>query len=115
MVWPDRAREAQRQARRFAARRPRSAGLVSRLEVPDARSLALACGFTKCYNNIVVDSTEVIRLLKRAGWVHVHTKGSHTHFKHPTRPGKVTVPHPRKDLPLGTLKSIERQSAVTLT
>jgi predicted RNA binding protein YcfA (HicA-like mRNA interferase family) len=40
--------------------------------------------------------------------------GSHHHFTHPTRPGVVTVPHPVKDLKIGTLKSIERQSGVKL-
>ncbi|UQA56323.1 type II toxin-antitoxin system HicA family toxin [Polyangium aurulentum] len=60
-------------------------------------------------------STEVIRRLTRAGWVEVHTKGSHVHFKHATRPGRVTVPHPKKDLPLGTLKSIEKQAGIKLT
>lgn len=39
---------------------------------------------------------------------------SHLHFKHPSRPGKVTVPHPVKDMPIGTLKSIEKQSGVKL-
>ena len=29
--------------------------------------------------------------------------------------GIVTVPHPKKDFPIGTLKSIERQSGVKLT
>ena len=62
-----------------------------------------------------MSSTEVIRKIKAAGWVWVRTKGSHQHFKHPARPGIVTVPHPKKDIPLGTLKSIERQSGVTLT
>ena len=32
----------------------------------------------------------------------------------PTKPGIVTVPHPRKDLPAGTLKSIARQSGTKL-
>jgi predicted RNA binding protein YcfA (HicA-like mRNA interferase family) len=41
-------------------------------------------------------------------------KGSHHHFKHPDRPLIVTVPHPKKDLPIGTLKSIERSSGVKL-
>jgi predicted RNA binding protein YcfA (HicA-like mRNA interferase family) len=41
--------------------------------------------------------------------------GSHPHFKHPTKPGKVTVPHPKKDLPLKTIKSIEKASGVKLT
>jgi predicted RNA binding protein YcfA (HicA-like mRNA interferase family) len=36
-------------------------------------------------------------------------------FRHLAKPGIVTVPHPRKDMPLGTLKSIERQSGVKLT
>jgi predicted RNA binding protein YcfA (HicA-like mRNA interferase family) len=62
-----------------------------------------------------VSSTEVIRRLKAAGWYHVRTKGSHQHFKHDQRPGIVTVPHHKKDIPIGTLKSIERQSGVTLT
>lgn len=40
-------------------------------------------------------------------------KGSHHHFKHPTR-GSVTVPHPKKDIPIGTLVSIERQAGIKL-
>jgi predicted RNA binding protein YcfA (HicA-like mRNA interferase family) len=35
-------------------------------------------------------------------------------FKHPDKPGRVTVTHPRKDFPIGTLKSIEKQSGVKL-
>jgi predicted RNA binding protein YcfA (HicA-like mRNA interferase family) len=35
-------------------------------------------------------------------------------FKHPTKSGKATVSHPKKDLPIGTLKSIERQTGVRL-
>jgi predicted RNA binding protein YcfA (HicA-like mRNA interferase family) len=62
-----------------------------------------------------VSSAEVIRRITAAGWTLVRTKGSHQHFKHSSRPGIVTVPHPKKDLPIGTLKSIERQSGVKLT
>jgi predicted RNA binding protein YcfA (HicA-like mRNA interferase family) len=54
-------------------------------------------------------SKDVIRRLEAAGWVLHHVKGSHYQFKHPTRRGKVTVPHPKKDLPVGTLRSIFRQ------
>ncbi|HEX8414553.1 MAG TPA: type II toxin-antitoxin system HicA family toxin [Sphingomicrobium sp.] len=36
-------------------------------------------------------------------------------FKHPQRAGRVTVPHPEAHLPIGTLKSIERQSGVKLS
>jgi predicted RNA binding protein YcfA (HicA-like mRNA interferase family) len=62
-----------------------------------------------------VSSAEVIRLLKASGWTLVRSKGSHQHFKHDCRPGIVTVPHPKKDLPIGTLKSIEKQSGVKLS
>jgi predicted RNA binding protein YcfA (HicA-like mRNA interferase family) len=44
----------------------------------------------------------------------VRQKGSHIQFKHPTKPGLVTVPHPKADIPTGTLKSIEKQSGLTL-
>jgi predicted RNA binding protein YcfA (HicA-like mRNA interferase family) len=59
-------------------------------------------------------SREVIRRLELAGWRLRKAKGSHHHFVHPTRPGKVTVKHPAKDIPIGTLGSIERQSGVSL-
>jgi predicted RNA binding protein YcfA (HicA-like mRNA interferase family) len=62
-----------------------------------------------------VTSADVIRKLKADGWTLVRTKGSHQHFRHAAKPGIVTVPHPRKDFPLGTLKSIEKQSGVKLT
>lgn len=59
-------------------------------------------------------SQEVINILKENGWVLVRITGSHHIFKHPTKPGHVTVPHPRKDLTMKTLKSIERQSGLSL-
>jgi predicted RNA binding protein YcfA (HicA-like mRNA interferase family) len=36
----------------------------------------------------------------------VHVVGSHHHYKHPNRSGRVTVPHPKKDLPKDTLRNI---------
>jgi predicted RNA binding protein YcfA (HicA-like mRNA interferase family) len=53
-------------------------------------------------------------MLLAAGWQHVATKGSHYQLKHPSRPGRVTVPHPKRDIPLGTLRSIEKQAGITL-
>jgi predicted RNA binding protein YcfA (HicA-like mRNA interferase family) len=61
-----------------------------------------------------VHSREIIRKLVAAGWVEVAQKGSHKQFRHGTMSGRVTVPHPNKDVPLGTLRSIERQSGVKL-
>lgn len=62
-----------------------------------------------------VTSAEIIRRITAAGWHEVKSKGSHHQFKHPSRTGRVTVPHPVKDMPLGTLRSIERQSGVKLS
>jgi len=62
----------------------------------------------------MVNSRVVIKSLQANGWVHVGTTGDHWHFKHPTRPGKVTVPHPKEDLTLKTLRSIEKQSGLRL-
>ncbi len=61
-----------------------------------------------------MDSTSIIRKITADSWYQVGQKGSHVHFKHPTKPGKATVPHPKKDLPLPTVKSIERQTGVKL-
>lgn len=57
-------------------------------------------------------SREVIQFLKQNGWYEVGCDGDHHQFKHPTKSGRVTVTHPRKDIPAGTLKSISRQSGV---
>jgi predicted RNA binding protein YcfA (HicA-like mRNA interferase family) len=51
-----------------------------------------------------VDSRNIIAALKADGWYEVGRKGSHVQFKHATRPGRVTVPHPKRDIPIGTLK-----------
>jgi len=60
-----------------------------------------------------MNSRQVIKALEKDGWLEVATKGSHVQFKHPTKKGRATVPHPKKDLPKGTLKSIERQAGIT--
>lgn len=59
-------------------------------------------------------SADVIAALAADGWVEVARKGSHAQFRHPSRPGRVTVPHPKRDIPVGTLKSIEKQSGLKL-
>jgi predicted RNA binding protein YcfA (HicA-like mRNA interferase family) len=59
-----------------------------------------------------MDSKRIIRELEADGWVLARVTGSHHHFRHPTKSGTVTVPHPKKDLPVGTVKSIARQSGV---
>ncbi|MBF8254957.1 MAG: uncharacterized protein HW398_826 [Acidobacteria bacterium] len=61
-----------------------------------------------------MDSREVIRALTRDGWHEVNHVGSHKQFKHPTKKGRATVPHPKRDIPVGTLKSIEKQAGIKL-
>jgi predicted RNA binding protein YcfA (HicA-like mRNA interferase family) len=56
---------------------------------------------------------EIIRLLEQKGWRLTATRGSHRQFKHPTRPGRVTVPgKPSDDLAPGTLNSILKQAGI---
>jgi predicted RNA binding protein YcfA (HicA-like mRNA interferase family) len=57
-----------------------------------------------------MDSRQIIKRLKRDGWIVVRIKGSHHQFKHPDRKYLVTVPHPKHDLPKGTVKSIFKQA-----
>lgn len=59
-------------------------------------------------------SADVIFALKRAGWEHVRTNGSHHHFHHPRRPNLVTVPHPRKDLSIAMLRKLLAACGVRL-
>ena len=56
------------------------------------------------------DSRKLIMLLEQDGWFRVAVKGSHWQFKHPTKRGRVTVPHPDRDLKRGTVVSIHRQA-----
>lgn len=60
-----------------------------------------------------LSSREVIKKLEEDGWYKVNVTGSHHQFKHPTKKGRVTVKHPDKDIPIKTLKSIEKQSGLT--
>ena len=57
-------------------------------------------------------SREILKMLAADGWYEIECVGSHHQFRHPTKPGKVTLQHPRKDITPNTLKSIERQSGL---
>ncbi len=57
-------------------------------------------------------SREVLKVLLADGWEEVNCVGDHYQLKHPTKKGKVTITHPKKHIPIGTLKSIERQAGV---
>lgn len=57
-------------------------------------------------------SREIIKLIEADGWYLVETRGSHNQYKHPTKLGRVTVPHPKRDLPKGTTASILKQAGL---
>jgi predicted RNA binding protein YcfA (HicA-like mRNA interferase family) len=61
-----------------------------------------------------MSSRMVIQHLREDGWYEVAHEGSHKQFKHATKPGRVTVPHPVRDIPIGTLRSIEKQAGIRL-
>jgi predicted RNA binding protein YcfA (HicA-like mRNA interferase family) len=61
-----------------------------------------------------MNSRDVIAALEAEGWTLKRVTGSHHHYMHAQRSGIVTVPHPKRDLPIGTLRSIEKQSGVKL-
>jgi predicted RNA binding protein YcfA (HicA-like mRNA interferase family) len=59
-----------------------------------------------------MDSRALIRELERDGWEQHSVTGSHHHFKHSLKPGKVTVPHPVKDMHPKTVKSVRKQAGL---
>jgi predicted RNA binding protein YcfA (HicA-like mRNA interferase family) len=61
-----------------------------------------------------MSSKDILRKLQQDGWYEVAQSGSHKQFKHATKKGRVTVPHPQRDIPIGTLKSIEKQAGIRL-
>jgi predicted RNA binding protein YcfA (HicA-like mRNA interferase family) len=59
---------------------------------------------------MIRDSKKLIKRIEADGWKLVRITGSHHHFRHNTKSGTVTVPHPKRDLPKGTANSIFKQA-----
>jgi len=56
---------------------------------------------------------EIVQMLEDDGWLLVRTRGSHHQYKHPTKPGLVTIPGNRNDeLAPGTLNNILKQAGL---
>jgi len=54
---------------------------------------------------------DILRRLQEEGWYLHASRGSHRQYKHPTKPGRVTVPgKPGHELAPGTLNSIFKQA-----
>ena len=64
----------------------------------------------ECATYTQVDSADVVKRLLREGWKLARQRGSHRLYTHSKRNGRVTVPHPRKEIPTGTLRNIYRQA-----
>ena len=59
-----------------------------------------------------MSSRKIIKILQKDGWYIDSVAGSHHYFKHPKKTGKITVPHPKKDLKRGTVHSILKQAGL---
>ncbi|MFZ1218620.1 MAG: type II toxin-antitoxin system HicA family toxin [Chthoniobacterales bacterium] len=58
---------------------------------------------------------DAIKLIEHDGWYLVRTRGSHRQFKHPGKPGLVTIAgHPNVDIPRGTFNSIRKQAGLKI-
>ncbi|ADG07575.1 type II toxin-antitoxin system HicA family toxin [Kyrpidia tusciae] len=57
-------------------------------------------------------SRDLIKIIQDDGWYYIGSNGSHHQFKPPTKPGKATIPHPRKELAPKTVKSILKQAGL---
>lgn len=57
-------------------------------------------------------SKELIKMIQKDGWQLKNVKDSHHHFVHPVKKGKVTVPHPKKEIPRRTVDSILKQAGL---
>ena len=60
----------------------------------------------------MMKSAQIIKIIEKDGWEQCHQKGSHCQFKHSIKKGRVTVPHPKKDLPIKTVMSIFKQAQI---
>jgi len=59
-----------------------------------------------------LNSKDLVKLIESEGWQLMATKGSHHQFTHPSKLGKVTIPHPKKDLAIGLVRNILKQAGI---
>lgn len=55
---------------------------------------------------------EIEKVILNDGWTYKSTAGSHNQYIHPSKPGKVTIPKHKGDLPKGTINSILKQAGL---
>ncbi|MGU8793731.1 type II toxin-antitoxin system HicA family toxin [Clostridium perfringens] len=59
-------------------------------------------------------SREIVKIITKDGWYEVNCVGDHHQYKHLTKKGRLTIPHPKKDLPIGTVRSIFKQAGIKI-
>jgi predicted RNA binding protein YcfA (HicA-like mRNA interferase family) len=60
----------------------------------------------------VLSSKELIKIVEADGWNLAKVTGDHHQYRHPIKPGRVTIPHPVRDMPKGTANSILKQAGL---
>jgi predicted RNA binding protein YcfA (HicA-like mRNA interferase family) len=55
---------------------------------------------------------EAEKMVKADGWYLESAEGSHYHYKHSKKPGKVTIPHHSGDIPKRVINSIKKQAGL---
>ena len=70
-------------------------------------TMSVSVGIIPTMNN-----RDLVRVLKNAGWYEDRVTGSHHIFKHATKPGHLSVPHPKKDLGTGLVEKILKQAGL---
>ena len=60
----------------------------------------------------IMKSADLIRELLQAGWILDRVRGSHHVLKHPNHPGRIVLPHPKKDLGVGLIAAIRKQAGL---
>jgi predicted RNA binding protein YcfA (HicA-like mRNA interferase family) len=61
-----------------------------------------------------MDSKTILKELQSHGWEFERSRGSHHIFRHPKDGRIAVVPHPKRDLPIGTVKALERATGLRL-
>jgi predicted RNA binding protein YcfA (HicA-like mRNA interferase family) len=59
-----------------------------------------------------MNSADIIKRLLADGWTLRSVKGSHHIYEHPLRSGHISIPHPKKDLGIGLVKKLLKQSGL---
>jgi predicted RNA binding protein YcfA (HicA-like mRNA interferase family) len=59
-----------------------------------------------------MNSKQVIKQLEAGGWTLRSVRGSHHVFTHPSKPGHISVPHPKQDLGVGLVHKLLKQAGL---